>query len=91
MLVCELMEGGSVHDRLKTGQLVWGEGYAPPSLSAFSLPSAHSAHCGLCWPWRFNRVNPPEALQALTRGVALKHAAIVVTEYCQSRSFEVGS
>jgi len=26
MLVCELMEGGSVHDRLKTGQLHWGEG-----------------------------------------------------------------
>ena len=26
MLVCELMEGGSVHDRLRTRQLTWAEG-----------------------------------------------------------------
>ena len=31
MLVCELMEGGSVHDRLKAGQLTWAEGWAPSS------------------------------------------------------------
>jgi len=26
MLVCELMEGGSVSDLVKIGQLYWGEG-----------------------------------------------------------------
>jgi hypothetical protein len=26
MLVCELMEGGSVHDLLRSGQLTWAEG-----------------------------------------------------------------
>ncbi len=26
MLVCELMEGGSVHDALRAGQLAWPDG-----------------------------------------------------------------
>ena len=29
MLVCELMEGGSVHNRLRAGQLAWPDGSAP--------------------------------------------------------------